>query len=86
MEQNYAALVKGRDKQQLQRMLEMKGIKSQSSSLQVFDVVEETRAAGQALTESMREKLDQSSLKANLDSMAGKVVGHVSSTMVKTFT
>jgi hypothetical protein len=57
----------------------MKGVKT--SSNQVFDVAEEAREGARALSETMREKLDQSSLRANIDSMAGLA----SSTIAKTF-
>jgi hypothetical protein len=52
----------------------MKGVKT--SSNQVFDVAEEAREGARALSESVRERLDQSLLRANIDSMAGSCQLH----------
>jgi hypothetical protein len=52
---------------------------------QVLDVAEEAREGARALSESVREKLDNSTLRAGsnlIDSMAGLA----SSTIAKTFT
>jgi len=86
VEQNYNALIKGGDSRQLQRILEMKGLRASTSQSQVFDVMGETLSAGQAITERAMGKIDQESFRKNFDSVAGKVVGHVSSTVAKTFT
>ena len=56
------------------------GLKAQSN--QVFDVAEEAREGARALGEMARASVEQSSLRANIDSMAGLA----SSTLAKTFT
>ena len=77
---NYQAMIRDGDEGQLQRLLEMKGLKAQSN--QVFDVAEEAREGARALGEMARASVEQSSLRANFDSMAGLA----SSTLAKTFT
>jgi hypothetical protein len=50
------------------------------SVVQVFDVVEGTRAAGQAFQQNVRERLDQANISRNLEQISGKVVGQVAKT------
>ncbi|KAJ1474191.1 hypothetical protein T484DRAFT_1911831 [Baffinella frigidus] len=91
---NFAALTRGGDKALLTRIREIKGLKQPGP--QVFDVAEEARSAGQALSETVRGRLDQTRegllkdglLKTNLDwtgkvasGVVGQVAGHVSSTV-----